>query len=135
MWHKSTALKVLAAPLLLQGDPGHVSGMQLPLGTGWGSRKSLSQGRQPRALEKSLVPAGGSRGRLPCFQHPCMEQAERVSHPTGRRGFARGKIEKEGWCSLHLEGNTFGGAFHSFHSFCSLFLHCCCPILFTTLFL
>lgn len=47
---------MLPAPLLLQGDPSQeqeggpqVSGTQLPLGTGWGSRKSLSQGGQPRA--------------------------------------------------------------------------------------
>lgn len=64
-----------------------VSGTQLPLGTGRGSRKSLGQGWQPRALEKSPVPAGGSAGRLPCFQHPCRSRAKRLSHPTGRRDF------------------------------------------------
>lgn len=101
---------------------------QLPLGTGWGSRKSLSQGGQPRALDKCPVAAGGSRGRLPCYQHPCRSRAKRVSHPRGRRGFCKGE-DWAGGLQLqsphHLEGNTFSGVTHSFHSSCSL--HRWCP--------
>lgn len=89
---------MLTAPFLLQGDPGQESrevlqgsGMQLPLCTARGSRRSLSQRWLPRALDKSSVPAGGrSDGSLCCFQHPrgSREQGkERVSHPTGGRDF------------------------------------------------
>lgn len=99
MWHKPTGVKMLIAPLLLQGDPSQEQEGGPPglwhAASPWhrsGKQEISQSGMAAKSIQRSPVAGGGSRGRLPCFQHPCRRGQTVSDSPRQGEAVARGKI-------------------------------------------